>query len=162
MKELLKTNPVYDRLLDLSSRIEGLSRHMAVHAAGVVIAPGPLDEYVPVCTPRPRAPARPRDGEDAIVTQYDMDALEKVGMLKMDFLGLTTLTVIHDAVHMIADRSGVTPRHGRAAVRRPETSTRCCARAGPPASSSSNRRSRPTCSARCAATGSTISSPPTR
>ena len=72
------------------------------------------------CAPRrPRAPAPPADGEDAIITQYEMGALEKVGMLKMDMLGLKTLTVIHDAVQMIAARHGRGPRHGRAAVRRP-------------------------------------------
>ncbi len=108
MRELLKTNPVYDRLVDLSSRIEGISRHMSVHAAGVVIAPGPLAEYVPVCTAPTKGAGAAADGEDAIITQYEMGALEQVGMLKMDLLGLKTLTVIHDAVHMIADRSGVT------------------------------------------------------
>ncbi len=108
MKELLKTNPVYDRLVDLSSRIEGISRHMSVHAAGVVIAPGPLAEYVPVCTAPTKGAGAAADGEDAIITQYEMGALEQVGMLKMDLLGLKTLTVIHDAVNMIADRSGVT------------------------------------------------------
>ena len=56
-----------------------------------------------------------------------MSALEKVGMLKMDMLGLKTLTVIHDAVNMIRERHGVGARHGHAAVRRPARSTRCCA-----------------------------------
>src|SRR4029450_12084764 len=87
---------------------EGISRHMSVHAAGVVIAPGPLAEYVPVCT-APTKGGAAADGEDAIITQYEMGALEKVGMLKMDMLGLKTLTVIHDAVRMIADRHGSAP-----------------------------------------------------
>jgi DNA polymerase-3 subunit alpha len=96
------------RLLDLSQRIEGLSRHASVHAAGVVIAPGPLSEYVPVCTvPQGRANAN-GDATEAIITQYDMNALERAGMLKMDFLGLKTLTVIHDACKMIAERHGET------------------------------------------------------
>jgi DNA polymerase-3 subunit alpha len=106
LRELVKANPAYERLMDLSSRIEGISRHMSVHAAGVVIAPGPLAEYVPVCT-APTRGAGAADGEDAIITQYEMGALEKVGMLKMDMLGLKTLTVIHDAVLMIAGRTGV-------------------------------------------------------
>src|SRR5713101_8353967 len=88
------------KVIDLGSRIEGLARHASVHAAGVVIAPGPLTEYVPVCI----APQVP----DAIITQYDMVGLEQVGMLKIDILGLKTLTVIHDAVAMVRERHGVT------------------------------------------------------
>jgi DNA polymerase III subunit alpha len=106
MKDLVKGNPVYQRLVNLSSRIEGISRHMSVHAAGVVIAPGPLREYVPVCTAPTKGSGAAANGEDSIITQYEMGALEKVGMLKMDMLGLKTLTVIHDAVNMIAERHG--------------------------------------------------------
>src|SRR5688572_20333677 len=109
MREMVKGNPVYQRLVDLSSRIEGISRHMSVHAAGVVIAPGPLSEYVPVCTAPTKGAGAAGDGEESIITQYEMGALEKVGMLKMDMLGLKMLTVIHDAVHMIATRTGVEP-----------------------------------------------------
>jgi len=94
------------KVLDLGSRIEGLARHASVHAAGVVIAPGPLTDYVPVCT----APDSKGDASspDAIITQYDMVGLEAVGMLKIDLLGLKTLTVLHDATRMVADRHGVT------------------------------------------------------
>jgi DNA polymerase-3 subunit alpha len=109
LRELVKGNPAYERLMDMSSRIEGISRHMSVHAAGVVIAPGPLAEYVPVCTAPTRGAGAAADGEESIITQYEMGALEKVGMLKMDMLGLKTLTVIHDAVQMIATRTGVEP-----------------------------------------------------
>ena len=109
LRELVKGNPAYERLMDMSSRIEGISRHMSVHAAGVVIAPGPLAEYVPVCTAPNRGAGAAADGEESIITQYEMGALEKVGMLKMDMLGLKTLTVIHDAVHMIAARTGAEP-----------------------------------------------------
>src|SRR5918993_1569189 len=108
LRELVRDNPSYQRLVKLSSRIEGISRHMSVHAAGVVIAPGPLSEYVPVCTAPTKGAAADIEG-DAIITQYEMGALEKVGMLKMDLLGLKTLTVIHDAVNMIAARHGVRP-----------------------------------------------------
>src|SRR5919107_4409189 len=107
LRELVKANPVYQRLVDLSSRIEGISRHMSVHAAGVVIAPGPLSDYVPVCTAPTKGAGAATDGDESIITQYEMGALEKVGMLKMDMLGLKTLTVIHDAVLMIAARTGV-------------------------------------------------------
>ncbi len=109
LRELVAGNPVYQRLVDLASRIEGLSRHASVHAAGVVIAPGPLAEYVPVCTAPTRGSGAGSDGEDAIICQYDMVALEQVGMLKMDILGLKTLTVIHDTLAMIGARGGTVP-----------------------------------------------------
>jgi DNA polymerase-3 subunit alpha len=105
LKTAVGENEVFSRVFQYASRIEGLSRHASVHAAGVVIAPGPLSEYVPVCT-APNKGSGAGAGEDAIICQYDMGSLEKVGMLKMDFLGLKTLTVIHDAVQMIALRSG--------------------------------------------------------
>jgi DNA polymerase-3 subunit alpha len=98
----------YRQLLDYAMKLEGLSRHAGVHAAGVVIAPGPLDEYVPVCT-QPSKGAGNGSEESIVVTQYDMNALEKAGMLKMDFLGLTTLTVIADATHGIRERTGSAP-----------------------------------------------------
>ena len=110
LRDLVKSNPGYRRLVDLSSRIEGISRHMSVHAAGVVIAPGPLSDYVPVCTAPTKGAGAAADGDDAIITQYEMGALEKVGMLKMDLLGLKTLTVIHDAVRMIGERHGTAPQ----------------------------------------------------
>ena len=107
LAELQRSNENVARLLDLSQRIEGLSRHASVHAAGVVIAPGPLDEYVPICTaPQQRGGANGKN-DPTIITQYDMVALEHAGMLKMDFLGLKTLTVIHDACEMIQQRHGV-------------------------------------------------------
>jgi len=108
LRDLVRDNPSYQRLIKLSSRIEGISRHMSVHAAGVVIAPGPLSEYVPVCTAPTKGAGASAESE-SIITQYEMGALEKVGMLKMDLLGLKTLTVIHDAVEMIGDRSGIRP-----------------------------------------------------
>jgi DNA polymerase-3 subunit alpha len=108
MRDLVRGNPVYQRLVSLSSRIEGISRHMSVHAAGVVIAPGPLADYVPVCTAPTKGAGAAPDGV-VIITQYEMGALEKVGMLKMDMLGLKTLTVIHDAVNLIASRHGTRP-----------------------------------------------------
>src|SRR5256886_6199372 len=88
------------KILELGTRIEGLARHASVHAAGVVIAPGPLADYVPVCLAPQEA--------DAIITQFDGVGLEQVGMLKIDILGLKTLTVIHDTVEMVRARHGVT------------------------------------------------------
>src|SRR6266540_2682150 len=98
LRALARQDERVRKILELGSRIEGLARHASVHAAGMVIAPGPLTDYVPVCLAPQEA--------DAIITQYDMVALEQVGMLKIDILGLKTLTVIHDAVQMIAERHG--------------------------------------------------------
>jgi DNA polymerase-3 subunit alpha len=103
VKQLYKQDERHRQLFDYSMTLEGLSRHSSVHAAGVVIAPGPLDEYVPVCVQT----GKNGGGDDAmVVTQYDMTCLEEAGMLKMDFLGLKTLTVIHDAVEMVKARVG--------------------------------------------------------
>jgi DNA polymerase III subunit alpha len=111
VRDLYHGDERYRRLLDYSSTLEGLSRHSSVHAAGVVIAPGPLDDYVPICTQSTRGSGA-SDSEAIIVTQYDMTCLEKAGMLKMDFLGLKTLTVIHHAVQTIRRRHGAL-RHPR-------------------------------------------------
>jgi DNA polymerase-3 subunit alpha len=105
IKELYEKDDRHRQLLDHSMTLEGLSRHSSVHAAGVVIAPGPLDEYVPICTQSTKGSGGTA-GETIIVTQYDMTCLEKAGMLKMDFLGLKTLTVIYDAVAFIRARHG--------------------------------------------------------
>jgi DNA polymerase-3 subunit alpha len=103
--KLYRTDERYRQLLDYAMALEGLSRHTGVHAAGVVIAPGPVDDYVPICTQSSKG-AGSGDDESVIVSQYDMNALDHVGMLKMDFLGLTTLTVIHDALVSIEQRTG--------------------------------------------------------
>ena len=100
LKDQYRDEPRVRQLIDYASRLEGLSRHASVHAAGVVIAPGPLEDYVPVCRDQ-------KNGESSVITQYDMVDLEQVGMLKMDFLGLRTLTVIHDAVEAIGRRHDV-------------------------------------------------------
>ena len=83
-------------LIDVSRALEGLPRHSSTHAAGVVIASKPLVEYVPL-----------QRNEDMIVTQFTMGTLEELGLLKMDFLGLRTLTVMKDAVDMIRENRGV-------------------------------------------------------
>ncbi|MEQ1856890.1 MAG: DNA polymerase III subunit alpha [Longimicrobiales bacterium] len=114
VKDLYKLDERHKQLFDYSMTLEGLSRHASVHAAGVVIAPGPLDDYVPVSVQTGKGAA---SGGDAMaVTQYDMNCLDEVGMLKMDFLGLKTLTVIHDAVAMVKTRYGklTNPETGQA------------------------------------------------
>jgi DNA polymerase III subunit alpha len=91
-----ESDPKIRELIDTALRLEGLVRGAGVHAAGVVIAPKPLTELVPVT----------RTKDDAIVTSYDMKAVEKMGLLKMDFLGLTTLTVIDDCLKLIKQTTG--------------------------------------------------------
>ena len=108
IKQLYGSDERYTTLLDYAISLEGLSRHTGVHAAGVVIAPGPLDDYVPILTVNSKGAGAGTD-ESVIVTQYDMNSLEHAGMLKMDFLGLTTLTVIRDALDNIQARTGSRP-----------------------------------------------------
>jgi DNA polymerase-3 subunit alpha len=85
-------------LLSVAERLEGFARHASTHAAGVVISPQPLQEIVPLY----------KSSKDEITTQYAMDDLEKIGLLKMDFLGLTTLTVLDDSLRLIEGTRGVT------------------------------------------------------
>ena len=106
VKKLYEQDDRHRKLFDFSRTLEGLSRHASVHAAGVVIAPGPLDEYVPLCVQQTRGGGTNGESDSVVVTQYDMNCLEDAGMLKMDFLGLKTLTVIQDAVNMIRERVG--------------------------------------------------------
>ncbi len=105
VRKLYEQDERHQQLFDFAIALEGLSRHAGIHAAGVVIAPGPLDEYVPICTQESKGSGSGSD-ERVVVTQYDMNMLEHAGMLKMDFLGLTTLTVIHDALVAIKARRG--------------------------------------------------------
>ena len=106
VRRLYETDERYRQLLDYAIALEGLSRHTGVHAAGVVIAPGPVHDYVPICTQATKGSGSSGEDETVVVSQYDMNCLEKAGMLKIDFLGLTTLTVIHDAVKSIESRTG--------------------------------------------------------
>jgi DNA polymerase-3 subunit alpha len=85
-------------VLQVALRLEGLARNCSVHAAGVVISPQPLQELAPLY----------KTNRDEIVTQFDMNSLDKLSLLKMDFLGLTTLTLIDDALRLIEKRHGVT------------------------------------------------------
>jgi DNA polymerase-3 subunit alpha len=84
------------RLLKTARTLEGLARHASTHAAGVLITPGPLVDYVPLY----------RQKDESVTTQWDMTAIEKAGLLKMDFLGLRTLSVLEEAVQLIAPRAG--------------------------------------------------------
>ncbi|HEX9160896.1 MAG TPA: DNA polymerase III subunit alpha [Thermoanaerobaculia bacterium] len=88
LADFVKNDKEVAQIIDIGSKLEGLSRHAGMHAAGVVITPEPVTNYVPLYL----------TNRDEIVTQYDMRVVEKMGLLKMDFLGLRTLTVIDDAI----------------------------------------------------------------
>ena len=97
LRELRKSPDEKTRkLLDYAPLLEGSARHTGVHAAGVIIAPGNVSDYVPV------AVAKGKSGVDgAVITQYDGNSIEHFGLLKMDFLGLKTLTILNDAIELI-------------------------------------------------------------
>ena len=98
LQQAYETDTQIRELLDTAKKLEGLVRNSGVHAAGVVISPKPLTELVPL--------HKTKNGE--IVTAFDMGAIEKLGLLKMDFLGLTTLTILDDALKLIQQHRGET------------------------------------------------------
>jgi len=97
LKSAINSDERLKDLMAVALRLEGLARHASTHAAGVVISPRPLTDVVPLY----------KTNRDEVTTQYDMNALERMGLLKMDFLGLTTLTVLHDAVRMAEQNRGI-------------------------------------------------------
>src|SRR5260370_42544405 len=94
LREAYEKDPQVRQLLDTARKVEGLVRNSGVHAAGVVISPRPLIELAPL----------DKTKNDEIVTAFDMVAVEKMGLLKMDFLGLTTLTILDDTQKLIAQK----------------------------------------------------------
>jgi DNA polymerase-3 subunit alpha len=97
LAEAIRNDEEVRKIVEIGERLEGLSRHAGMHAAGVVITPEPVTNYVPLY----------RTNRDEIVTQFDMRVVEKMGLLKMDFLGLRTLTVIDDAIKSAKAIEGV-------------------------------------------------------
>jgi len=97
LKEMQQKDERIKELLTIAQRLEGMTRHASVHAAGVVIAPRPLTEFVPLY----------KSQKDEIVTQWAMKEVERVGLLKMDFLGLSTLTLITDCLAEIKRTEGI-------------------------------------------------------
>ncbi len=97
LKDMYSDNEDVKQLIDMARKLEGLPRNTGMHAAGVVIGRDPIDEYVPLA----------RGGDDSIITQFTMTTIERLGLLKMDFLGLRTLTVIQDAVKFVKQESGI-------------------------------------------------------
>lgn len=96
MRKLYEEDEQIHYLVDMARKLEGLPRNSSMHAAGVVIGQEPIEEYVPLS----------KGGDDAITTQFTMTTIEQLGLLKMDFLGLRTLTVIQDACNMISKSVG--------------------------------------------------------
>jgi DNA polymerase-3 subunit alpha len=94
LKELTETDPKIGELMNVAQSLEGLARHASTHAAGVVISQEPLTDHVPLY----------KGANDEVVTQYSMGDVEKIGLVKFDFLGLKTLTMIHRAVELIESR----------------------------------------------------------
>ncbi len=95
-RRLCRENPEIDRLVQIALRLEGLTRHTSLHAAGVVIAPKPLGELIPLYY----------DRDGSVATQFDMSKLEELGLLKMDFLGLKTLTELRAMKDLVKERRG--------------------------------------------------------
>lgn len=98
LREMYQRDEQVKELIRVARRLEGITRHASVHAAGVVIAPRPLTELAPLY----------KSSKDEITTQWAMNDVERVGLLKMDFLGLSTLTLLHDAVAHIRETTGET------------------------------------------------------
>ncbi|NIK72608.1 DNA polymerase-3 subunit alpha [Thermonema lapsum] len=98
LKEIYQSNDLKAKVLREALVLEGSVRSRGVHAAGIIIAPGDLTDYIPVCTAQ---------DTDLLVTQFDGKVIEDAGMLKMDFLGLKTLTIIKDALAMIKKNKGI-------------------------------------------------------
>ncbi|MBN1754595.1 DNA polymerase III subunit alpha [bacterium] len=96
LKEMMDTDQDVKEIIDYAQKLEGLPRHASVHAAGVLITPGNLTDYVPLF----------KTNKDEITTQYDKNILEAIGLLKMDFLGLKTLTIIDDTLELIRQNQG--------------------------------------------------------
>jgi len=101
LKAAYDSQPWAQRLVDTARRLEGIARNAGTHAAGVVIAPGPLIDYIPL--------QRAATNREAIVTQFDMDGVQKIGLLKMDFLGLENLTILEETLDNIESLRGVRP-----------------------------------------------------
>ena len=108
LKELFTRDPKVKELLDIGRRLEGMTRHASVHAAGVVIAPRPITEFAPLY----------KGKQDEITTQWAMKEIERVGLLKMDFLGLSTLTLLDDALAELKRTDGIAIDLERAAAER--------------------------------------------
>ncbi|HDG67969.1 MAG TPA: DNA polymerase III subunit alpha, partial [candidate division Zixibacteria bacterium] len=97
LRKLYEENDLVRKILDYAQKIEGFPRNAGVHAAGVVISPGPLIEFVPLAI----------GTKKEVITQFDKNGLEKAGLLKMDFLGLTTLSILRETIRLVKQNRGI-------------------------------------------------------
>ncbi len=111
LQNMVDTNPKIEKLMDIATRLEGMSRHASTHAAGVVISDKPMTDYLPLY--------KGKKGE--IVTQYDMKKVEMVGLIKFDFLGLRTMTVVEDCLDIIREQGKEAPDLDTLALDDPDT-----------------------------------------
>src|SRR6185437_10902371 len=97
LDDLYRANPTIQQVIDTAKSLEGLCRNAGVHAAGVIIADQPLDEIIPLC----------KDKDDNILTQFEGPIAEKCGLLKMDFLGLRTLTTLQRSIDLVKQTKNI-------------------------------------------------------
>ena len=143
LRGMVDGDPAVKRITDFARHLEGVARNASTHAAGVVISREPLTELMPL---------QKATNSDGLMSQYEMHAIEALGLLKFDFLGLSNLTILRQAVDLVRDQpraSRSTSTRSRSTTRRPSS---CWRRARRPASSSSSRRA-------CAATSATSARP---
>ena len=143
LRGLVEGDPAVKRITDFARHLEGVARNASTHAAGVVISREPLTELMPL---------QKATNSDGLMSQYEMHAIEALGLLKFDFLGLSNLTILRQAVDLVRANRGhrrSTSTRSRSTTRRPSS---CSPRARRPASSSSSRRG-------CAATSATCARP---
>src|SRR5207302_5020763 len=98
LKGMVDGDPAVKRIIDFARQLEGVARNASTHAAGVVISREPLTELMPL---------QKATNSDALMTQYEMHAIEALGLLKFDFLGLSNLTILKNAVDLIKSRRGI-------------------------------------------------------
>jgi DNA polymerase-3 subunit alpha len=132
LKDAFKEEPKFEsmrienkkvaELLDIALNLEGLPRHCSTHAAGVVISSKPLTNFLPLY----KFPSKGKGDQDEVVTQYSMGSVEKLGLLKMDFLGLKTLTVIDNSLRLIKKSLGVDLDIAAISMSDPETYKLLC------------------------------------
>ncbi|KKW21340.1 MAG: polymerase III catalytic subunit, DnaE type protein [Parcubacteria group bacterium GW2011_GWA1_51_12] len=106
LKNMYQQNPDAKRLIDSALKLEGVVRHASIHASGVVIAPEPLDRFVPLQYATRSQDAAADENKEVLVTQYDMHGIEALGLLKMDFLGLRNLSIIERTVNLVEKLRG--------------------------------------------------------
>ena len=148
LRSMVDGDPSVKRIIDFARQLEGVARNASTHAAGVVISREPLTELMPL---------QKATNSDALMTQYEMHGIEALGLLKFDFLGLSNLTILRQAVDLVRQERGDRDRPRRDPARRRSRRSSCSHPARRPASSSWSRRACGATSASCARRRSTTS-----